>query len=158
MIQIGLLAAATILVLAFTVRTKHLHKLALIGAWMLSVFFEDAYYTIFSLNLEWIDVSDRMDHVWFRVMALYLVSPLLLVWTVDAMAGAGRIRSKLAVLSLGAGALIALDAVLHKEGVWAITDNWPLWGWAAKPILLIAVVAAFVVGYRNLLRREGIAE
>jgi len=157
MIQIGLLVAATILVLVFAVRTKHLHKLALIGAWMLSVFFEDAYYTVFSLNLEWIDVSDRLDHVWVRVLALYLLSPLLLVWTVDAMAGARRIAGKLIILAVGAGSLIAVDAALHREGVWDIPDNWPLWGWAAKSILLIAVVAAFVVGYRVLLRGEGIA-
>jgi len=58
---------------------------------------------------------------------------------------------------LGTGALIAADAALHKEGVWAIPHNWPLWGWAAKPILLIAVVAVFVAGYRMLLRKEGIA-
>ena len=126
MIQIVLLAAGTLLVLAFAARSKHMHTLALIGAWMLTVFFEDAYYTVFSLNLEWIGVSQRMDHVWVRVLGLYLISPLLLVWTLDAATAAAGIRGKLPILAAGATALLAVDAALDKEGVWNIPDHWPL--------------------------------
>jgi hypothetical protein len=156
LIQIGLLSAAIMLVLLFIPAIKHMHKLALSAAWMLSVYFEDAYFTIFSLNLEWIDVSERMDHVWVRVLGLYMISPLLVVWTVDAMAGARRVRSKLTILAAGTLSLMAVDAALDAESVWSIPADWPLWGWVAKPLLLIAVVAALVRGFRSLMRKEGL--
>lgn len=156
LIQIGLLSAAITLVLFFAAATKHMHKLALCAAWMLSVFFEDAYFTIFSLNLEWIEVSERIGHVWFRVLGLYVISPLLVVWTVDAMAGARRALGKLTIIAAGTIPLLAVDRALDAEGVWSIPNDWPLWGWLLKPLLLILLVAILIGGFRSLMRQEGL--
>ena len=158
MIPTGLLAVLTILALFFAVRRANLHPLAIVCAWMLSVFFEDVFYTIFALNLEWVEPSEKVGHVWLRVLGLYAVSPLLVVWTIDAIAGTAAIGRKLRNLATGVVSLLAVDAAMAKEGVWYFPDDWPAWGWLAKPFLLVTITALLVASFRRLLDKEGIRE
>lgn len=119
------------------------------------VFLDDAYFTIFSLNLKLIDISNRLDHLLLRVLSLYVLSPIVVIWTIDGMRLLRKWSGKVLLLILGTVMLLGEDAALIFIGVWSSPSHWPYVIWILRPVLLISLVFLSISAFRQLLIKEG---
>lgn len=152
---VGLLIVTITLIIFYSAAPKHLSVFQIIFSWMMIVFLDDAYFTIFSLNLKLIGISDRMDHLWLRVLSLYVLSPIVVIWTMDGMRLMRKWLGKMLLFALGTALLLGDDAALNFIGVWSFPSHWPYVIWLLRPLLLISLVFLFTSAFRQLLIKEG---
>ncbi|WP_166244854.1 hypothetical protein [Paenibacillus turpanensis] len=136
---------------------KQLHPFQLIFSWMSAIFIDDAYFTLVSLNFEVISASERIDQLWLRVLCMYILTPMLVIWTMEGLSKVNTWFWKMFLFGIGAVLLLGVDAALNQVGVWAVPADWPAFAWISKPILLLFLVCLFALGFRHFLRREGLS-
>jgi hypothetical protein len=158
LISSGLLITTIILISFYVATPKILSSFEIMFSWMLAVFIDDAFFTVVSLNLEWIETSDQLNDLWLRVLSLYLLTPVITLWTIKGLRSARRWQWKSILFIMGMGFILGVDIALAQIGVWSI----PAWfyglAWVIKSIVLISLVSLSTWGFRKLLRRDGLVQ
>jgi len=159
MAVVALLSISILLFLAFVAKTKRLPAPAIAFCWMTAVFVKDALFNVAMLNLKLVEVPPELPMLYLRMLNLYILTPLIVVWAVDTP-GAERVPrrrpSRRAIAGpIAVSAMFAADASMVGVGAWKPTLD--EWGWLsfAEAAFVYAVALLLTGRFVALLRREG---
>ena len=157
MFVVSLLASAILLFVSFWVKNKHLHPLTIAFCWMTAIFLKDTVFMIALLNLEWADVSNELNKLFLRMVNLYVLTPVLVVWGIDAMRGATRVLAKCLYAAASVALCIGVDFALVSAKAWAPGKGWSLGASILETGGIFVLCAAAAFAFQRLLWKEGIA-
>jgi hypothetical protein len=160
MAVVALLSVSILAFVAFAAKTKRLPAPAIAFCWMTAVFVKDASFNVAMLNLKLVEVPSELPMLYLRMLNLYILTPSIVVWAVDApeadrVPRRGPTRRALAA-PIAIGALFAADASMVGLGAWKPTYG--EWGWLAlaEAAFLYAVARLLTGRFVASLRREGV--
>ncbi|WP_309122300.1 hypothetical protein [Paenibacillus sp.] len=156
MAVVALLAVSILAFLSFVVKTKRLPALALVLCWMVAVFVKDAMFNVAFLNLKLVDVPPTLQALYLRMLNLYFVTPLIVVWAIDAVADCVRPLRKASAAAFAVAALLGVDFAMVAIGAWKPSDGWPSWLAFAEAVFVYATARMLTGSFRGLLRKEGV--
>jgi len=160
MAVVALLSVSILLFVAFAAKAKRLPAPAIAFCWMTAVFVKDASFNVAMLNLKLVEVPSELPMLYLRMLNLYFLTPLIVVWAVDSpeaeRGSRRRPASRALAATIAVAALLAADASMVALGAWKPTrDEWA-WLALAEAVFLYAVTLLLTGRFVAALRREGV--
>ncbi|HZG57912.1 hypothetical protein [Paenibacillus sp.] len=156
MISVALLAAAVLSLVSFCFRRKRLHGLALAFGWLVALFIKDALFVVAFLNMRIVEIPASTGAMALRIVNIYILTPVIVMWGVDASAVAAGALRKLWAWAAAAAALVAFDAAFVAAGAWKPVQGWSLALSAGESALVYAAAALATAAFARAMRKDGI--
>jgi len=153
---VALVAASNLLFLSYWVMKRRLSGLAIAFCWLIAVFVKDAVSVIVFLNLKLVTVPPELDKLFLRLLNLYIVSPIVILWAIEATDEGARPLRKFFAAGGAVAALIAVDYAFVAVKAWKPDGGWTLWKSLAEAAFVYLTARFATSRFQGLLRREGV--
>lgn len=141
---------------AYVLAPHRLHPFQIGFAWVFVVCMDEIFFTLMLENWRLFDVTERIDHMFVRLVNLNVVTPILALLGLEAAARARRIATRAALALAAATAMFAVDAYLIRMGIYRTTDGFRWIMVYAEEAFLVVCSYVSLLLMSAFMRKDGI--
>lgn len=141
---------------AYLLAPHRLHPFQIGFGWVFVVCMDEIFFTLMLENWHLFEVTERIDHMFVRLVNLNVVTPILALLGLEAAARASRMATRAALSLATATAMFAVDAYLIRIGVYRTADGFKwLFIYAEEAFLVVCSYVSLLL-MSAFMRKDGI--
>ncbi|CAG7629616.1 hypothetical protein ACFQI7_15980 [Paenibacillus allorhizosphaerae] len=153
--MLGLVLACSLFALSTVFWLKrYLHPLEIVSYWCFIASFEQMFFTITTLNLNYVQYDGHPKTFWILKQTALIINPSLVLWSIAWIVSVRSMVLRLLSFAICLGMLMIGDGVLAMNKL-LLFSNWSFTRSALLFALIFTLSAAFTAVFRALMRREG---